>query len=489
MSETILFERLDLLVDDCAGALGDWSDVLRRSGVALESAPAPRRPYRFANRRALVWAFVLATLLVILFATPAFGLLRDWIGRKDVPFTGKTAPVIVKRDFDDLSIGMPGYLDPQAIASQTRKVGVFQASGDAYTLYVSPTQKGGFCAYFSSRRERTFSGECRQTRPTAKDLPNGNGAVNPYLLRVFLGQYEVSGFVFAENATSLSLEYEDGSSGQIPFVYVSKPINAGFFLRGIGQGVESVSARDSHGKLIARWTSYYSPPKVISDVTPRKLSLPSTAKPPLQHGHASGVSAVAGKNGVVIFDLSGASEKVRAVLEEGADTGCFSFTPYHQESPVGVGGGFIHLTPRVVQVFPGLKTPFDACTIGGRYGHRWPDRFHSHSAVEIAFTARAKAYFADSAAAEDLTGFVRRIRKIRRLSGDGLDAAISHSFGTAITHLASSANSLPPERIGYVDRAGGAIFIEYSTTGRRFYVTLANGKIAAENVRGLTYLN
>ena len=497
MSNTLLFEKLDQLVDDCAGARGDWDDVLQRA-LVLEP-PAPPRPRRVRSRRALVWAVAVSSLAVILFATPAFGLLRDWIGRKDVPFTGKTAPLVVKRDFADLSLGMQEGLFPQAIASQTRKVGVFRASGKNYVLYVAPIRKGGFCAMFSDLSR--FLG-CLETRPIAKDYPNSHGAVNPYLLKVSVGQWDVSGLVFAKDAASLSVEYQDGSSEQIPFVYVSKPIDAGFFLHGFRQGVAAVSVRDSRGKLIARWTSDYSPPPPKSlSVTPRYLRspppLPTKPTPPLQRGRANGVSAVAGKNGFVIFDLSGASEKVRALLAEGASTDCFAFTPYHEESPAGAGGGFNQLRPRVVQVYQGLATPFDGCTIRGRYGHRWPDRLHSHDAVEIAFTARAKTYFADHAAARDLALFVgsNRMRQIRRLSGEALETAISRKYGTAITHLPSSVSPLPPGRIGYSDHAYGATFFageptffEYSTTGRRFYVTINKGKIASENVRELTLL-
>jgi len=509
MSDTVLFERLDLLVEDCAAARGDWSDVLRRSGVASKPAQSS---YRFANRRALVWAFVLATLLVILFATPAFGLLRDWIGRKDVPFTGKTAPFEVKREFADMSIGAPSGWAPQAIASESRKVTTFKAFGKGYALYVAPTRKGGFCWTVEG-----VGGSCASSRPEARHYPGEPSSdVNSYLLPVMSGMQrvpgtraqfraELGGVVFADNAAELRVEYEDHTSVQVPFVYVSKPIDAGFFLwgrpsghRAVGRRPLAVSAWDSKGKLIARSV-------VLPDAQPPTKALPSQAqeppkppwrpplapKPPLQRASVDGVSFVAGRNGVVTIDVSHASARVRSLLGKGVFGSCFSFfAPYHEIDPVGMGMRLTAGYPRATLPSPGIPTPFDGCQLDGTYGDRWPDRFRSHSVVEVAFTPRAKTYFAESATAADLALFVRtRMRDSRRLSGKALDAAISHSFGTAITHLASSASSLPPDRIGYFDRAGGATFVEYSTTGRRFYVTLANGKIAAENVRGLTYLN
>ena len=113
MSDALLFERLDELVDDCAGARGDWDDVLRRAENAARLT-APRRRLRRPSRRVLAWGVAVASLLVIFFATPAFGLLRNWIGRKDVPFTGKTAPFVVKRNFADMSIGSPPGMAPPA---------------------------------------------------------------------------------------------------------------------------------------------------------------------------------------------------------------------------------------------------------------------------------------------------------------------------------------------------------------------------------------
>lgn len=508
MSDILLFEKIDQLVDDCTDAHGNWNDVLRRSGVVLESTPAPRRSYRFANRRALVWAFVLASLLVILFATPAFGLLRDWIGRKDVRFNGKTAPYLVKRDFADQSIGIPKNMNPQVIASQSRRVASFPLFGKEAVVYVAPTRKGGFCVTFGK-----MTGTCARSRPKASDYPRETGSLNPHLLSVISGMSRVPGtraqfhaglygVVFANNAASLRVEYEDHTSVQIPFVFVSKPIDAGFFIWGrpsghrrVGKRPLAVSARDSHGKLISRVlvlsTSIPRPSKAPSAVPP-KLPWRSSPvpKPPLQRGQADGVSFVAGKNGVVTIDISHVSARVRTLIGKNGFWSCFSFFgPYHEIDPVGVGTSIPATRARATLSIDGIPTPFDGCQLEGMYGHRWPDRLHSHSVVEVAFTARAKKYFADHAAAKDLAGFLRRIREIRYLSDDALQAVLSRRFGTTIKHLPSTTSSLPPERIGYFDSAGGATFVEYSTTGRRFYVTIEKGKISSENVRGLTYLH
>jgi hypothetical protein len=517
MSDTLLFEKIDQLVDDCADARGDWDDVLRRSRIAAEPAPAGPRPRRFANRRALVWAFALATLLVILFATPAFGLLRDWIGRKDVPFNGKTAPFVIKREFADQSIGVPKNWDPQAIAAQSREVAVFRLFGKKEVVYVAPTRTGGFCVAFGKMGEMGQS--CARSRTAARTLKNyvvklRPGSVNPQLLSVSSGGYRVSihsarwnswlsGVVFAKNATSLRVEYEDRTSAQIPFVYVSKPIDSGFFLWArppgrsrVGKRPATVSARDSQGTLVARVSllhddyTYVRRPSKTGSTVPSKhrRRRPLVPTPPLQRGQAGGVRFVAGRNGVLSIDTSHASARVRALIGTNAYWTCFSFfAPYHEIEPAGIGLSLPAGRSHATWSSQGIPKPFDGCVLVGTYDFRWPDRLHSHHLVEVAFTAHAKRYFADRAAALDLAGFVRsdRTREIRRLSGKALDAAISRDFRTLVTHLPSSTSSLPPEQIGYFDSAGGATFIEYSTTGRRFYVTLKKGKTVSENVREL----
>ncbi|HEY5477979.1 MAG TPA: hypothetical protein VIJ84_00025, partial [Gaiellaceae bacterium] len=213
--------------------------------------------------------------------------------------------------------------------------------------------------------------------------------------------------------------------------------------------------------------------------------------PPLQRGQADGVSFVAGRNGVATIDVSRASTRIRALIEKFATWSCFGFfPPYHEVDPAGGAMSIFAGQSRGTLPIRGIPTPFDGCQLDGAYGDRWPDRFRSHSAVEVAFTVRARRYFADSATAGDLALFIRsRMRENRRLSGKALDTAISRRYGAAITHLPSNASPLPPERIGYIDRPGGATFLEYSTTGHHFFVTLEKGKIASENVRGLTRLN
>jgi hypothetical protein len=272
MSEATLFRALNELVDECSDAHGDWEDVVRRANIGVGPTTAGAEVLearwwwrrRWLTPRRLVLAVLVAVLLATLFATPAFGLLRNLVERIDLPFTGKTAPLVVKRNFDDFfSVGAPPGMDPRAISSETRRVFLFHASGSEHVLYVAPTRGGGFCELFTDG----FGG-CRPVRTPPTDYPPPRpGEVNPFLLSLTV-QTEgakpehailLGGDILAENAAHLTVEYEDGSSSRIPFVFVSKPIDAGFFFFEIPHGhvepgtrASAVTVRGADGEVLAR---------------------------------------------------------------------------------------------------------------------------------------------------------------------------------------------------------------------------------------------
>jgi hypothetical protein len=131
-----------------------------------------------------------------------------------------------------------------------------------------------------------------------------------------------------------------------------------------------------------------------------------------------------------------------------------------------------------VAVDIGSRGPFDGCEIEGTYGRVWPDRFRSHDPVEIALTAAGRRYFADRAAARDLAAFVRskRVQTIRKeppeqARGD-LDAAFPQLARSAIRIAAGSRLT----------------FSERSTSGRKFSVTVANGRVVHENLRPYAFV-
>lgn len=497
-----LREALGEVVEDCSDAFGDWDDVLRRAEISASTpARVPSRAHRRRlTRRRVTAAAIVAATLAILFATPAFGLLRDLIGRTNVSFTGRSAPLEVKRGFFDLSLGAPPGLAPDAIASQARRVAVFHALGRPHVLYVAPTRKGGYCDEFAG----SFGG-CRATR-TGPELAltwqGSSFAISPHdAAATKKPPYTtlVGGDVLSSKVTSLTVEYEDGRSTEIPFVFVSKPIDAGFFLYGIPRGherpgsrVAAVTARDTDGKVIARQRITYAaphaprrPPRVAAPRESRARPALPSPEPPLRQGTADGVHVVAGANGVVVFDTSAAPARIRSLIRNGS-YGCFRYLRYHEDAPAELTFARRALDGTAIRIF-GLPRPYDGCEIQGSYGHVWPDRDHSHSAVEIAFDGRARRFFADRAAARDLALFVRSrdVQRLRRLTGDALATALKRRYAGAITRLPSLRAALEPDRLGYVSGPTTTVFVEYSTTGRRFTVTVRGGRIVRQDVKPL----
>jgi hypothetical protein len=522
MSEQLLFDALDELVPSFDSERGHWESVLEDAAVehrpSEEVAPRSRRRL-LSRRRGLVGAVLLA-LVTALLATPAFGLrdlLLSLIGRSTVPFTGKTAPLGVKRDFADLALGLPPSMGPRAIAAETRTVTTFHVDGRMVRLWVAPTRTGGFCETF----EHHFGG-CR-TRTPAPNYPQAPGAVNDYAVgmmgevtnpagkklgggfsgglptgpgrSVELVPSLIGGDLLTPTAQTVELDYADGDKSDIPFVYVTAPINAGFFLYRIPRGHQTLKGRltailvlDDHGHVLAKHLIYRQrvqlPHHIVHQLNPPHPIPPPS--PPVQRGQADGVSLVVGRNGVAKFNTTQASGRVRALLGSSAGYACFRFTRYHEDAPAEPGFPRTNLGIVSIQIF-GLA-PFDGCEIQGTYGHTWPDRNHSHSAVEIPLTPRGRRYFQDKAAASDLALFVRSatIQKIRKITGTPLTAALQKRYGNAINRLASTASHLKPDTIGYTISVSTTTFVEYSTTGRRFYAKIKNGRVTNTNLRILT---
>ena len=233
----------------------DWADV-RRQG---------------RRRTALVLggAGLLAACLGV---GAAFGLYRDVLPWGKQP----PAPAPVVNDFNTFFGGKyaPPGMDPHVLAGETRRIATFRNGRHWSVLYVAPTKNGGFCDSFTH-----LFGGCRQVRK----LPPGGpppqpGEVNPYAI----GNYgeareEGSTFVSALLAgdlllppgTALRVEFADGAAAEIPVIFVSPPIDAGFYFYPVpaehvrlGHEATFLTARDADGHVVARASvSYAGPPR------------------------------------------------------------------------------------------------------------------------------------------------------------------------------------------------------------------------------------
>ena len=486
---TTLRAALEQLVAPCQDEPGDWDDVLRRAEVTRPSRAGTRRP------RKLLVALGLLSLAIVVLATPAFGLraaVLGLIGREDVAFEqGGRAPAVVRKQFEDLALGVPPSQNPQALPGQMRRVGAFRIGGMKRTLWAGPTRRGGFC-YSLERRGGGCLRDPREREPAAiaHSLAGRQRDGEPPEVT------SLTGWLFAPEAERLTVEFEDGQAEELGFVYVSAPIDAGFFaydIRGERRRAprrpSALVLRDDADRVIARETISHPRlariPRLTGPQEPRLL--PARPRPapskPLQVAQARGVSVTAGANGSVLFDARSADELVSRLAEKSATYVCLRLRNGNATA-LGHQGGY---APTVGVRYFGLKTPFDGCEIQGSYGHRWPDRLGSHSTAEIAFTPAARRYYEDRAAARDLALFVRsgRVQRLRKLDGDPLAQALARAYGARIVRLPDEGARPSADDIGYWTGSGRSVFRRVSTTGRVFEVEVAEERIERHNLREL----
>ena len=236
--ETVLAKRFAALADPIDDS--DWADVRGRAETS--------RPHRRG-----VWVALAAALaaVAILLVGPALGLPGKVIRLFE---SGEPAPERVEKDFASLDTAAPEGMAPGVIRGQTRKVTTVRlSSGHEVALWVAPTRREGFCTNW----EELFGG-CMADR--AEYLERGlllgvtvaePGSTGPYLL---------GGEILTESgAASLEVRYRDGERADIPLVWVSEPINAGFFLFEVPRTNWETAARpvavvalDEDGKEVAR---------------------------------------------------------------------------------------------------------------------------------------------------------------------------------------------------------------------------------------------
>lgn len=265
--------------------------------IGRESAPRTRRtrlhPWgttRRSRRRRLVVALAVAAVLGTLVATPAFGVrgaLLHLFGRSDVPFTGAPpAASVIKHEFADMSSGAPKGMDPRVASGQARLAGAFAFDGAKRHVWVAPTADGGFCYLFEG-----ISGGCTQTK-TATIVLDGSFFARPGDTTPALEA--LAGRIYSPRASQLRVVFEDGKTTVLPFVYVSKPIDAGFFTykpkpaeERAGHRPQDVVVVDASGTEIGRetidWAHEERKLQQLRDLLPKKATLPSqttTAKQP-----------------------------------------------------------------------------------------------------------------------------------------------------------------------------------------------------------------
>lgn len=207
----------------------------------LAAVQAPRR------RR----AFVLAAAAAILVATPALALHRQVVDF----FSSESAPERIQLDFQWLrrhneemrGRGMGGpAVSPEGAA---REVLTVDLDGEKRSLWVVPTTEGGFCYRLH------FYGSCTANKADAPLKIGVGGLSNAH----GDGLAWVVGSVLAPQIETVQLLYQDGERVTLPYVWVSEPIDAGFYAyevpeehRVLGRLTAAVIGLDENGHEVQR---------------------------------------------------------------------------------------------------------------------------------------------------------------------------------------------------------------------------------------------
>jgi hypothetical protein len=219
----------------------DWLEVRRL---------APRR-------RRLRPRFVLAAAAAagVVVAAPAFGL-----GGKLVRIfeSGEPAPARIEQSFAGLDAGAPPGFRTGVVASQTRKI----VLPGGVALWIAPTSRGGFCLFAEGG-----GGQCDAARALEFWPTFSIGGDFSHQGVIENGPVLIDGSTTLDDAASVEVQFEDGSSVTLPVVWVSAPIDAGFFgydvpaahLR-VGARPRLLILRDADGNELRRDSSAFEVP-------------------------------------------------------------------------------------------------------------------------------------------------------------------------------------------------------------------------------------
>lgn len=217
----------------------EWDDVIVRAGVGQSQPEQSRVRTVFRRHPRLLLAACAA--VGILIAAPAFGGTPGFL-----PFFGSDkAPSAVVQEFSALDVGAPAGMATGVISDETRGVRL-SAGGRQYTMWVAPTEAGGFCRLLEGG-----GGGCDRNRELPLSVGLGKASPSAPLL--------LGGSVLRDNVASIEIRYEDGGADGIPITWVSKPIDAAFFATEIssthyaaGRRPITVVALDANGNEVLR---------------------------------------------------------------------------------------------------------------------------------------------------------------------------------------------------------------------------------------------
>ena len=249
-AEPVLLEELDRLAPSHEVGEPAWDEIVRRAGLAHRRV-SPLRAGLFA----------LAAAILVYLAAPAFGLGTPFADF----FSSKPAPKQAVKDFEmQNAVGAHGFgMNPKILAGQARQITVYRLrSGRPFPLDVAPRRGGGFCFDFG------YSGSCAGPRdargPKPPDRPGDHNVAAIALVRIGYHRSSLlAGYTYDKRIAKLVIHFRRQRPVDVPLLWVSPPIDAGFFLYNLTefqrthQNVAAVVAVDAHGREIARVASVF----------------------------------------------------------------------------------------------------------------------------------------------------------------------------------------------------------------------------------------
>jgi hypothetical protein len=136
------------------------------------------------------------------------------------------------------------------VATRGRRVAVLHVGGREHVLLVAPTAEGGFCTSLSGSYGGTGC-------PLTAVVRGDKGVLAPDIAGDAGGPILFNGYLTFANGVRLEVTYQDGERATIPFVWVTSPIRAGFFIydltghRRAGHRPELVTLFDAAGRRLA----------------------------------------------------------------------------------------------------------------------------------------------------------------------------------------------------------------------------------------------
>ena len=209
------------------------------------TAARPKIGWRHVRGRRRAAVYAVAAIALVLAVTPAFGVSYSFL-----PFLeAEKAPEQVQLDFARLQAGAPEGMDPRAITSETRKIFVSTFEGSQHTLWVAPTSGGGFCYEWTPAFGGcNASGEQRLSAIGAMaPVPGSSAAPPPPSSVTTVPDYDamplwIAGYAKGD-VDKVVVNFEDGSTQELPVTWVGTPINAGFFAYDVPSAHETSVAR------------------------------------------------------------------------------------------------------------------------------------------------------------------------------------------------------------------------------------------------------